>query len=75
MPRIFSTWAKFGMMGYNVTMIESPAPYSILTLIFFESQEHFQMAFNDSGAQLSTFVPCFSNRPPIRWAGKLLATA
>ena len=72
LPWIESLWAPFGMKGYTVTRLEPSAPYSYITMSFFDSQDQFDAAFNDSGKEIYARVSHYSNREPIRWAGELL---
>lgn len=74
MPWIYSLFKPFGMKGYTITTLDLTAPYSVLTLMYFDTAEQFEEALAAHGDEIFARVPLFSSEYPPHYIGEVFNT-
>lgn len=73
MPLVAKCWTKYVLKSWSVTQLGEDAPYSIHTLMEWDSTEAFGKALQDAGTQeVMADVDNFSSEKPILVQGNVV---
>ena len=73
MPLVAKTWTKYGLKSYSVVQNGPDAPFSISTVMEWESSEGIGKAFKDPGtAEVMGDIANFSSEQPVLLTGEVV---
>ncbi|UKZ83837.1 hypothetical protein TrVFT333_011650 [Trichoderma virens FT-333] len=73
-PWVYSLYKPYGMKGYTITQLDSGAPYSVVTLMYFDNADQYHAALAAHLDEIWARVPLFSSEYPISYPGHITST-